>query len=257
MDMKSYVLHYQDLGSGPIVVLLHGFMASSLYWHKVTELLALKHRVIAIDLLGFGKSPKPHHSRYDYTAQLASINATVAHIGISEPFKLMGHSMGSLVALRYAREFPERVSKLVLTNMPILLNYRDARRGIMSMNILYYIGLRPWTHPIVWPVFRVLMKYRLLPENNREGVAVRQPYIFQNSAASRLRSLRNVIYSAKIQADLAAIDVATTFVTGIYDNKQYIEHLGKLQFAKHISHLKVAGSHHLPLTKPGFIAGLV
>jgi pimeloyl-ACP methyl ester carboxylesterase len=255
--MKSYVLHYEEQGNGPVVVLLHGFMASSRYWHKVTALLAKNHRVIAIDLLGFGKSPKPRHSRYDYDAQLASINATLDHIGITEPFKLMGHSMGSLVSLRYAREYPQRVTKLVLTNMPILLNYKDARKGIMSMNILYYVGLRPWTHPIIWPLFRILMKYKLLPETNSHGVAVRQPYIFQNNAASRLRSLRNIIYAAKIQADLAAIDVATTFVTGLYDNKQYIEHLGKLTFQKHITQLKVAGTHHLPLTKPNLIASLV
>ena len=58
-------LHYTSTGLGPSVVLVHGLGASSRYWGPVIEALADTHRVITVDLLGFGRSPKPGGVSYD------------------------------------------------------------------------------------------------------------------------------------------------------------------------------------------------
>ncbi len=124
----SKILHFTDTGTGPLVVLLHGYMASSEYWREVTQYIGKHRRVIAIDLLGFGKSPKPLRSRYDYDSQLTSINATLDSLAVTEPFTLVGHSMGSLVSLRYTKTYAHRVKKLVLTNMPFFLDPVTAKK---------------------------------------------------------------------------------------------------------------------------------
>jgi pimeloyl-ACP methyl ester carboxylesterase len=254
---QAPLLHYQEHGSGKPVVLLHGYMASSRYWDHVVERLAKRRRVIAIDLLGFGKSPKPTFNKYDYNAQLASINRTLEHLDITEQFTLVGHSMGALIALRYAREFPARISKLLLTNMPLFLDYREAKRSVLGSNFFYYIALRPGLHAVMWPIFKVVTHLRLLPNKVGEGAAARRSYMFQSTGVSRLRSLRNVIYSAKIEADLKALDMGAVLVSGLHDRAEYIRNAASLQVHKNLQSITVPGGHHLPLTQPDLITSFV
>jgi pimeloyl-ACP methyl ester carboxylesterase len=254
---KIPLLYYTDQGTGPVVVLLHGYMASSQYWQRVVDDLAQRHRVIALDLLGFGKSPKPSCSKYDYEAQIASIDHTLMTLEVTEPVILVGHSMGSLVALRYARQHQTGVSKLVLTNMPIFLNYQEAKNSILSHSIFYYVGMRPGLHAVVWPLFKTITRLRLLPTRIGGDAASRRAYMFQSTGTSRLRSLRNVIYSAKIEADLAALSVTTVLLSGIHDQASYIKNLTSLRLKTHMRSLSVPGGHHLPITNPELITQLI
>ncbi len=251
------VLHHTVTGSGPTVVLLHGYLASSAYWLDITRELSQTHRVVAIDLLGFGQSPKPACSRYDYDAQLASINRTLETAGVSVSFTLIGHSMGSLISLRYARTFPERVHKLMLANMPILLSKRQAKREILGTNFVYRIGLRPGLHWIIWPIFRLAMRWQLIPETVSDNASARRSYIFQNTSVSRLRSMRNVIYAAKIEADLQALNMTTLLLSGLQDRARYFQNLALLKVGDHISLSNIPGGHHLPLTHPQLISAYV
>jgi pimeloyl-ACP methyl ester carboxylesterase len=251
------VLHYEVSGNGPTVVLLHGYMASSRYWQRTTTSLAADHRVIAIDLLGFGKSPKPACSRYDYEAQLASINATLATLDVSEPFILVGHSMGALLALRFTRQYGERVEKLVLANMPIFLTRRQAKKEILGTNPFYKIGLQPGLHSIIWPIFRLSTLLRLIPERIGENAVARRSYMFQSTGISRLRSLRNVIFAGKIQADIQSLRVKTVILSGISDRAQYIQNLGHLPMNEFVRIRNVSGGHHLPITKPESITQFI
>src|SRR5262252_10142994 len=57
-------LHYQDEGEGSPLLLIHGFGASSYTWRHIAPSLARDHRVIAVDLKGFGQSDKPFDERY-------------------------------------------------------------------------------------------------------------------------------------------------------------------------------------------------
>jgi pimeloyl-ACP methyl ester carboxylesterase len=251
------LLHYSDTGSGPVVVLLHGYLASSRYWERVVTTLSKKHRVIAFDLLGFGKSPKPACSRYDYTAQLDSIEASLQQLGVTGKIKLVGHSMGSLIALRYAAEYPARVKKLVLTNMPVYLREGEARREILSSSLIYRFGLRRGLHGFIWPLFVLTTRLRLLPTKVAEGAVERRNYLFQNTGLSRLRSMRNVIFAATIEADLLRIKVKATLVSGLEDRKQYLRNIPQLRKVSDIVSHAVKGGHHLPLTHPELFADFI
>ncbi len=175
-------LHTTITGSGPTVVLLYGFLASSKYWDKVAALAAHNHTVIAIDLLGFGNSPKPRRSKYDYDAHINSINSTLKNLNIIEPFTLMGHSMGALLALRFANLYEQRVNKLVLANMPVMLGAKEARYHTLRTNVINRLGLSIVTHRFIWRLFRILLRTRLLPTVLLDMLQDKKSYIFQHTA---------------------------------------------------------------------------
>jgi pimeloyl-ACP methyl ester carboxylesterase len=247
------ILNYTDTGSGPTVVLLHGFISNSKYWRNVLPTLQNTHRVINIDLLGFGKSPKPVRSRYDYDAQIGSIAATLEKAGVTDPFTLVGHSMGSLLALRYAKTHKSDVKKLILTNMPILLSSAQARDEILGTNRIYRLGLRNGINGIAWPIFRAVTLLQLLSRKARHNAVIRNRLAFSNTMTSRLRSLRNVVFIPQIEADLKEIRIQTVLVSGINDRAIYLENLATLQLGKHVSIKNIVGGHHLPMSTPSAI----
>ena len=115
MDLDGVRLHYLMRGEGPPVVLLHGnavtladFNASGLI-----DRLAQNHRVIAFDRPGFGHSNRPRDRLWTPTAQAALFHAALEQLGIEQAV-VVGHSMGTLVALAMALDFPGDVRSLVL-----------------------------------------------------------------------------------------------------------------------------------------------
>jgi pimeloyl-ACP methyl ester carboxylesterase len=259
---KPQVLHTEISGSGPTVVLLHGYLATSQYWAQLRSKLESTNTVITIDLLGFGKSPKPTLSRYDYPAQLASISATLKHLDVSQPFILMGHSMGALLALRFARLYPSSVKKLLLTNMPIMLTKKEARREIYGTNLAYRLGLNPIGARVMWPLFRMMSRTKLLKRHAaKDQLANRHTFMFQNTAASRLRSFRKIIVAAQTEADLKAITMKTHIISGLHDRKIYLTNLMFMDLRKslqgNIALHYVDGAHHLPNTQTALLAQLI
>jgi pimeloyl-ACP methyl ester carboxylesterase len=121
-----YRLHTQSTGQGPTIIFLHGIATSSVSWDKLVPYISDNYRCITIDLLGFGKSPKP--SWYSYTPEehTKNINYTIKKLKLKEPFILAGHSMGGLLALHYANKHPKRISSLYMLSPPIYLTKADA-----------------------------------------------------------------------------------------------------------------------------------
>lgn len=105
-------IHYIDVGSGPAVLLLHGYGSSARSWEAVIPALAKNHRVIAIDLKGFGWSGRPPGD-YSPAAQAKIALAVLDARGVHD-VAVVGHSWGSSVALAVALAAPERVRRLAL-----------------------------------------------------------------------------------------------------------------------------------------------
>ncbi len=106
-------VHYVDEGSGPPVVLIHGFASSMHTWRGVRQALKPSHRVIALDLKGFGYTDRPEGD-YSPRAQAELVLALLDARGVDEPVALVAHSWGSSVALELALLAPERVSRIAL-----------------------------------------------------------------------------------------------------------------------------------------------
>ncbi len=102
--------------NGRTVVLLHGKNFSGAYWEPTIRLLAAEgFRVVVPDQIGFGKSTKPATFQFSFQVLADTTRAFIDSLHIDR-FALVGHSMGGMLATRFALMFPERVEKLVLVN---------------------------------------------------------------------------------------------------------------------------------------------
>ncbi|MFD2892085.1 alpha/beta fold hydrolase [Flavobacterium chuncheonense] len=111
---KNTSLSFSDQGEGSAVVLLHGFLENKTMWHYLSPSLTKEHRVIAIDLLGHGKT-----ECMGYIHTMEDMADSVHHILQElqlEKAVFIGHSMGGYVALSFAKLYPEMVEGLVLMN---------------------------------------------------------------------------------------------------------------------------------------------
>ncbi|RYF29419.1 MAG: alpha/beta hydrolase [Chloroflexi bacterium] len=112
-------------GATTTVVLIHGLASSHSMWNNVIkEVKTDDIRIIAVDLLGFGDSPKPVWQIYSAKIHAASLRATLRKKGVRGDVVLVGHSLGALVAVQYASLYPGKVNELVLCSPPF---YRPAR----------------------------------------------------------------------------------------------------------------------------------
>ena len=253
--MATPLLHATVRGHGPTLVLLHGFLGSSRYWKKVTELVDQDYQVVAIDLLGFGDSPKPRKSAYNYNDHIESISATLEHLGIRGQFTLMGHSMGSLLALRFANLYPERITQLLLTNMPIMLGKAEVYQTIRKSCWINNIGLMPYMHRVTWTIFRTLHKMRILPHTARARVNESRDFLFQHTANSRIKSFQNVIEQAQVELDLYLVNVKTVLLTGVEDHQIYLDNLmTKIRLSPQVVLETYQTGHHIPRLMPEIIA---
>jgi pimeloyl-ACP methyl ester carboxylesterase len=105
-------LHYLTAGSGPTVILLHGYTQTSRMWRPIMPLLAQKFTVIAPDLPGIGDSEIPKYGLDMKTAAIR-IHALAKSLGIQKA-RVVGHDIGLMVAYAYATQFPAETEKLAV-----------------------------------------------------------------------------------------------------------------------------------------------
>ncbi len=116
VSVEGARLRYVDEGSGPLVVLVHGTPTWSFEWRHVIAALRGRHRVVAMDHLGFGLSERPADACYrpeDHAARFRAFIAAVCPIG---PMTLVVHDFGGPIALDWALDHPERLGHLVVVN---------------------------------------------------------------------------------------------------------------------------------------------
>ena len=111
------ILHYEVVGQGKPVILLHGWLGSWELWQKTMEILGQDFRTYALDFWGFGESGRKNIDFYvkDY---VELVNQFMEELGIPAA-PLIGHSMGGTVSLAVALKYPSRVKKVVVIGSPI------------------------------------------------------------------------------------------------------------------------------------------
>ena len=124
---KAGRIAYTDHGDGPALIMLHGVPSSSWMYRKMIAPLQSTHRVIAIDLLGYGSSDKPKidtddvtalNNTYGYKSQADYVEALINSLGIKQ-FNLLFHDMGGLVAWEINKRSinqPGRIQNLFILN---------------------------------------------------------------------------------------------------------------------------------------------
>jgi pimeloyl-ACP methyl ester carboxylesterase len=110
--ISGATIHYTTGGSGPAVILLHGFAETSRMWNPILPMLGAKFTVIAPDLPGIGDSSIPSGGMDMKTAAI-QIHDLARSLGVKKA-RVVGHDIGLMVAYAYAAQFPSEVEKLVV-----------------------------------------------------------------------------------------------------------------------------------------------
>lgn len=117
---QQVVMVYMDVTpenyNGKNILLLHGKNFNGAYWKTTMEaLLQQGFRVIVPDQIGFGKSTKPAHFQYSFQQLASNTKQLLKTINVSKT-AVLGHSMGGMLATRFALMYPETTEKLILEN---------------------------------------------------------------------------------------------------------------------------------------------
>jgi pimeloyl-ACP methyl ester carboxylesterase len=119
-DSNGVKIHYATIGSGPLVVMIHGFPDFWYTWRDQMEALADSYQVVAIDQRGYNLSDKPAGvENYDMRLLVGDVIAVIRHFG-KEKAIVVGHDWGGAVSWTLAINAPQYVDKLIILNLPHL-----------------------------------------------------------------------------------------------------------------------------------------
>lgn len=238
-----------DKGRGQPVIFLHGIASNGDAWRSVAEMLdEKKYRVVVLDLLGFGDSPRPDWLEYSVEDHAKSVIASLRKLRIYKPAIIVGHSMGSLVAAHIAQEYPRRVKRLILYQMPIYANsphLKDFRRQA------YFSAFKFLSeHPKI-----TLWYARVL---GRTASSVAGFMLNEETWQPFELSLKNTIMQQKSLANLRHLKMPVDVVYGKYDmfvmkrNLQYF-----FRPSKHVHFYEVADIHRVSLRSKQLMYDLI
>jgi haloacetate dehalogenase len=138
-------------GSGPPLLLLHGYPQTHAMWHRVAPLLAECFTVVCADLRGYGDSDRPagdaRHETYSKRATAGDMVALMQALG-HERFRLAGHDRGGRVAHRLALDHSRRLERLaVLDIVPTRTVFRATNQGIATAYYHWFFLIQPYDLP--------------------------------------------------------------------------------------------------------------
>jgi pimeloyl-ACP methyl ester carboxylesterase len=157
-QVNGTTLHYVRGGSGPAVILLHGFPQDWYEFHEVMPPLAKRFTVVAVDLRGIGGSSATAGG-YDAVNLAQDIRALAGQLNMERVY-LVGHDIGGIVAYAYARLYPTET------------------RGVMTLDVPLP-GIEPWNevkaNPVLWHI-----NFHQTPDLPEELIAGRQAIYFRH-----------------------------------------------------------------------------
>ena len=117
-DSNGVKIHYSTLGSGPLLVMIHGFPDFWYTWRDQMEALSDKFQCVAIDQRGYNLSDKPKGvENYDVRLLVGDVAAVIKSLG-QEKATIVGHDWGGLVAWQFALNLPQMTDRLIILNLP-------------------------------------------------------------------------------------------------------------------------------------------
>lgn len=231
---------------GHPIVFVAGLQGSTRYWGRSFDSLARDHRVIYVDLLGFGRSPWPD---LDYTLDdhLAYLRRTLQALGATRNVTIVAHSFGTIVSAYYASRFPNEIQRLILLGTPVYANEEEARKRIWEMSpMAAMFSLRPIlareaclfmgsTRPLVRRILPLARKD--LPTEVAEDAVL-------HSWPSIRGAINNVLLTQPVAGALTAIGRRTVFIHGTRDTVTPVARVQQLAATTGGILLRVDGDHH-------------
>lgn len=172
---KGAVINLVTGGSGPAVLLLHGYPETHVMWHKVAPALARDYTVVCADLRGYGDSSKPNglpdHSNYSKRAMAQDMAEVMTELG-HRRFHLVGHDRGGRVAHRLARDHGARVRSLaVLDISPTLKVFQSTDQALATAFYHWFFLIQK--HPLPENMINAVRREYLLRRIGRGEIGLR------------------------------------------------------------------------------------
>jgi len=203
---------YLELGTGPTLLLLHGFLGTGACWLPLMEKLRSHYRCISLDLLGFGNSGKPA-IRYDIATEVAFVRQVVEALNLGSCY-IMGHSFGGWVAAAYALQYPDVVNGLVLAAAAGIRDDSFCGRYDHLRPLLWPSSVVDWSLSLVKPFARLLGQEAAIAQLSR----FRQELKAQPAARSFLLDrLRPEDAIDTVEKQICQLQVPTLVITGDRD----------------------------------------
>ena len=221
----SLQLAYDVAGrkNSPPIILLHDWMSYRGVWEQTTQVLKLSNFCIAIDLLGFGSSPKPSNANYSINAQAQRVLNLADARGIGQ-FDLIGHGMGAQIGLYISSKLAsERVGKLI-TVAPIVTG--QLNKPVENIFVPFVKAGESW--PFLYNLAQRLARTRFFANLLFRHWFYKSSLSFDSWELDRYMALQHSIHVSAYQslsaiqetdlsADLAAIRAPTLVVYGKQD----------------------------------------
>jgi len=213
--------HVDVWGDGFPLLLLHGFTADSSTWDEFKLAWKGHSKVIAIDIIGHGKTDSPFElSRYDIEAVADDLYALLEKLDIDDT-DLLGYSMGGRLALTFAVKYPKKVRKLILESSSPGLETEEERkaRRINDERLAERIqteGLHKFVD--YWENIPLFQSQLSLPEHIRSSIRKQR---LSNSETGLMNSLKGMGTGAQASwwKSLEHLNIPTLLLTGSLDGK--------------------------------------
>lgn len=207
------VVYEGGRGQARSVLLVHGIgEGGARDWRETVGWLQSSYHVVAVDLPGFGASSKAN-ALYSPTNYARVLNQ-VAERFLRRPFVLMGHSMGAVVALRYAAIYPQDVAQLVVIDAPGILHRYSATSQFLAQLGMEFVP--PWLDPLegllnfARKLLTPLARLRFEP-----GVILASPQLRESLLGGDPTLIAGLaVVNEDLSADLAAVRAETLVVWG-------------------------------------------
>ncbi len=260
---KRTSLYWEEFGhGGSPLLLLHGLGGGVSTWREVAKLLAPNHQVLIVDLLGFGRSPKPDIG-YTVDDHLNALENLLEERGLaSQTINITGHSMGAVLAVELAAKRPEKVGGVALVSLSYFQSPAEVQDMADSLGPLARLAVSGhWAARILCGVMcaqrpLLILLAPLLIRGVPTSVA---RDALRHNFNSFSRSLQNVVVNHR--ADPAFELLANrplTFLHGEGDRVVPLDNVRSLVQRFPGWRLEVLGGGHLlPMEHPGEIAKLL
>ena len=234
------------LGTGPPLVLLHGLTGSNRYWGAEYDRLAESRTVVIPDLRGFGRSAKPE-TGYRLDDHVDAVAALLAELDIDGPPAFGAHSIGCVIALRYACRHPE-VTSVVGFGPPLFPSSAAARDHLRAMGPMERLFVLPGPvarRACAWVCDHRALSARLATWTHPSLPRPVAEDSVQHTWSSYSETLSDVLLTDH-GAWLGELTCAAHFVVGDRDRVVDVEHL-RVVTSSRMSLDVWPGGHHLPL----------